>query len=82
MLRARALAEAARAVPEPHRHGRRQTLAFISSHPVTAERMRAFDAADAPVTGAPLLDAEEWSALKTICGKAADEGRSIGETGR
>jgi Zn-dependent protease with chaperone function len=48
-----------------------KALAFISSHPVTAERMHALEAADKPVTGAPLLDAENWTALKEICGTAA-----------
>jgi predicted Zn-dependent protease len=47
-----------------------KALAFISSHPVTAERMRALEAADRPVTGAPLLDSGEWTALKGICGAA------------
>ena len=34
-----------------------QGLAFISSHPVTAERLQALEAADRPDTGEPLLDA-------------------------
>jgi Zn-dependent protease with chaperone function len=43
-------------------------LAFISSHPVTAERMQLLEARDRPATGTPLLDAAEWQALKRICG--------------
>jgi predicted Zn-dependent protease len=43
-------------------------LAFISSHPVTSERIRALEANDQPTTGAPLLSNAEWQALKGICG--------------
>jgi predicted Zn-dependent protease len=42
-------------------------LAFISSHPVTAERMRALEARDREASGAPLLGPREWQALKQIC---------------
>lgn len=45
-------------------------LAFISSHPVTAERMHALEARHRPATGAPLLDASDWQALKRICSPA------------
>jgi len=41
-------------LPEPHRCRRGEALCFISSHPVTAERVRALEAADRPVTGPPL----------------------------
>ncbi|MGH6923335.1 MAG: M48 family metallopeptidase [Propylenella sp.] len=47
-------------------------LAFISSHPVTAERMRVLEARKQPATGAPLLSAAEWTALKAICGADGD----------
>jgi Zn-dependent protease with chaperone function len=51
-----------------------KALAFISSHPVTEERMLALAAADRPVSGAPLLTADEWSALKGICGQRLGNG--------
>ena len=44
-------------------------LAFISSHPVTEERMQRLEAAHRPANGPPILDAEEWRALKAICGE-------------
>lgn len=49
--------------------GSGSTLAFMSSHPVTAERMAELEAAEQPATpGAPFIDAAEWQALKRICG--------------
>jgi predicted Zn-dependent protease len=44
--------------------------AFLSSHPLTPERSRAFDARHLAPTGPALLDAEQWQALKKICGAA------------
>jgi len=52
--------------------GGSRALAFISSHPVTADRVAALDAADRPANGAPFLTDAEWQALKTICGTTAD----------
>ncbi len=43
-------------------------FAFLASHPVTAERVRALEATDRPATAPPLLTAAEWRALKAICG--------------
>jgi predicted Zn-dependent protease len=43
-------------------------LAFLSSHPVTAERVKSLEDQDRPPAGAPLLDDGEWRALKAICG--------------
>jgi Zn-dependent protease with chaperone function len=43
-------------------------LAFLSSHPVTAERMRALDEKNRPASGPALLGETEWRALKAICG--------------
>lgn len=49
--------------------GSGSALAFISSHPVTAERMAELEAAEQPaVLGEPFVEAEEWQALKRICG--------------
>ena len=42
-------------------------LAFISSHPVTAERLKAMEDQDRPETGDPLLTPGEWFSLKAIC---------------
>jgi predicted Zn-dependent protease len=44
-----------------------ERFAFINSHPVTVERMRALEAADRPAAGPPLLDDADWRALKAIC---------------
>ena len=43
------------------------SLAFISSHPVTAERLKAMEDQDQPETGEPLLTRGEWLSLKAIC---------------
>ncbi|MCG8672877.1 MAG: M48 family metalloprotease, partial [Pseudomonadales bacterium] len=44
-------------------------LAFLSSHPVTADRIDMLEAAGTPETeSAPLLTDAEWQALKAICG--------------
>ena len=43
------------------------SLPFLNSHPVTADRVRALDSRDAPVRGEPLLNDAEWQALKGIC---------------
>lgn len=50
--------------------GHREPPAFLSSHPLTAERREALEASSRPATGAPLLDADGWKALKGICGDA------------
>jgi Zn-dependent protease with chaperone function len=43
-------------------------IALLASHPLSQDRLAALKAADAPVTGPELLSAEEWGALKGICG--------------
>ncbi|WGS23802.1 MULTISPECIES: M48 family metallopeptidase [unclassified Bradyrhizobium] len=45
-------------------------LSLVSSHPLTEDRLARMSKADggAAVTGAPLLSATEWQALKGICG--------------
>ena len=51
-------------------HGGPEALAFLSSHPVTADRIEALEAAGTPAPdGAPLLTDAEWRSLKAICGK-------------
>ncbi|CAN2534167.1 hypothetical+protein [Methylocapsa aurea] len=45
-------------------------LGLLHDHPLTADRLAALAAADRGERGPPLLDAEQWAALKTICGKA------------
>jgi predicted Zn-dependent protease len=42
-------------------------LAFISTHPLTTERMANLEEAHRAATEAPLLSDEEWQALKVIC---------------
>jgi predicted Zn-dependent protease len=39
---------------------------FLSSHPLTQERLDAFQEATAPLRG-PLLSGDEWEALKAVC---------------
>ncbi len=42
-------------------------LSILANHPLTEERLQLMSEADQPVSGPPLLTAEEWSALKAIC---------------
>jgi len=42
-------------------------FSLLRDHPLTVDRKRMFEADDAPGTGAELLDAAEWQALKHIC---------------
>lgn len=51
--------------------GKRKTLdaSLISSHPVSEDRLARMSQEDRPVTGTPLLTADEWASLKAICGK-------------
>jgi hypothetical protein len=44
-----------------------KSLSILASHPLTEERLKRMKEEDRPVTGPPLLTAEEWSALKLIC---------------
>jgi Zn-dependent protease with chaperone function len=43
------------------------TLSILANHPLTEDRLRRFGDADRPASGAPLLSAPEWTALKAIC---------------
>ncbi len=42
-------------------------LAIFASHPITAERVAAFNNVSNAVTGPEILSAQEWRALKDIC---------------
>ena len=44
-----------------------KTLSFLSNHPLTEDRLKRMSDEDRPLTGPPLLTAEEWAALKAIC---------------
>ena len=43
------------------------TIALLASHPLSQDRLAQLKRLDQPVTGAPLLSEEEWTALKGIC---------------
>jgi Zn-dependent protease with chaperone function len=40
---------------------------ILSSHPLTEERLKRMSEEDRPPNGPPLLDDDEWAALKAIC---------------
>ena len=42
-------------------------LSIISSHPLTEDRLARMSREDRPASGPPLLTAEEWRSLKSIC---------------
>jgi Zn-dependent protease with chaperone function len=44
-----------------------KSLSILAGHPLTEERLKRMNEEDRPVSGPPLLTAEEWSALKSIC---------------
>ena len=50
-----------------------KTTSFLSSHPMTEDRLKRMSDEDRPPTGPPLLTPEEWTSLKAICsgGKGA-----------
>ncbi len=43
-------------------------FSILSGHPLTEDRLQRMRDADRPPSGPPLLTAEEWAALKAICG--------------
>jgi hypothetical protein len=51
----------------------RGLLNFIASHPLSEARLQRMAASPPAVPGPPLLDATEWTALKQICGPAAQD---------
>jgi Zn-dependent protease with chaperone function len=42
-------------------------LSILANHPLTEDRLARMTSEDRPVTGPPLLSAEEWASLKAIC---------------
>jgi Zn-dependent protease with chaperone function len=46
-------------------------LSILSSHPLTEDRLARMTREDRPASGPPLLTAEEWRSLKSICGADA-----------
>ena len=44
-----------------------QIPAFLSTHPDTPQRLKALEKQVPPRQGAPILDQEQWRALKEIC---------------
>jgi predicted Zn-dependent protease len=55
-----------------------EDMAFISTHPVTAERVEALRARDAPTSAPPLLEPRQWQALKAICAGEPPGSRDVG----
>jgi Zn-dependent protease with chaperone function len=47
--------------------GKGEGLSLLANHPLTEERLARMRSEDRPATGAPLLTAEQWSALKAVC---------------
>lgn len=43
-------------------------LTILSSHPLTEDRLARMKSEEGPLTGPPLLTADEWASLKAICG--------------
>ncbi len=44
-----------------------KSLSFLSSHPLTEDRLARMTSEDRPPSGSPLLTADEWASLKAIC---------------
>lgn len=42
-------------------------LSILSNHPITEDRLAQMSREERPVSGPPLLTAEEWRSLKSIC---------------
>jgi Zn-dependent protease with chaperone function len=47
------------------------TLSILASHPLTQDRLARMSQEDRPPSGPPLLTAQEWIALKAICGSGS-----------
>jgi predicted Zn-dependent protease len=45
-----------------------KTLSILASHPLTEDRLARMSREDRPASGPPLLTAQEWRSLKSICG--------------
>ena len=44
-----------------------KTLSILSSHPLTEDRLARMKSEERPLTGPPLLTADEWASLRAIC---------------
>jgi predicted Zn-dependent protease len=44
-----------------------KSLSLLSSHPLTEDRLARMKSEERPLTGPPLLTADEWTSLKSIC---------------
>jgi Zn-dependent protease with chaperone function len=44
-----------------------KSLSILSSHPLTEDRLKRMTGEDQPPSGSPLLTAQEWASLKSIC---------------
>ena len=53
-------------------------LSIISTHPLSEDRLARMSREDRPASGPPLLTAEEWRSLKSICdGKSLDPANTV-----
>lgn len=48
-----------------------KNLSILSSHPLTEDRLKRMSDEDRPPSGPPLLTAQEWASLKSICNSAS-----------
>ncbi len=48
-----------------------KSLSILSSHPLTEDRLQRMSDEDRPPSGPPLLSAQEWASLKSICTSAS-----------
>jgi Zn-dependent protease with chaperone function len=48
-----------------------KNLSILSSHPLTEDRLQRMSEEDRPPSGPPLLSAQEWASLKSICTSAS-----------
>jgi Zn-dependent protease with chaperone function len=58
-------------------------LTILTGHPLTEDRLQHMTEADRPASGAPLLTADEWQSLKSICtpGGGGDASAKSGGSG-
>jgi Zn-dependent protease with chaperone function len=49
-----------------------KSLSILSSHPLTEDRLQRMSEEDRPPSGLPLLTAQEWASLKSICTSASN----------
>lgn len=54
------------------------SLSILEGHPLTEDRLQHMTDADKPASGPPLLSAQEWQSLKTICTPAALIDKNVG----